>query len=248
MIEGHVIVIGAMKAGTTTLHDLLAGHPDLVTGRRKELNFFSNRMGRRPERYDRLFGDVPADRPVMTLDVSPAYAKLPRTPRVARRIASLSRPVHLFYLLREPVARAVSHVAHSIGRGRLEAGRLSDIDLQRYVEGSSYSRHLRAYEKAGLGDRITLLDFETLCREPAAVVDAVCRAAGLPSMAVPAALHSNRGTTPPDATATLDLDALRAALRPVRGRMIRRGFEPARAWPRHPRPAAAAPQLAEAGR
>jgi len=36
------IVIGAMKAGTTALHDHLAKHPDLFLSRKKDPHYFSS--------------------------------------------------------------------------------------------------------------------------------------------------------------------------------------------------------------
>ena len=233
MIEGHLIVIGAMKAGTTTLYELLSRHPDLVCGRRKELDYFNGRRWRGPERYDALFRDVPEDRAVLTLDASPAYAKMGQGAVSPRRIARLRRPVHLVYLLRDPVDRALSHIRHNIGRGRIAPDDLSRLETEHYVLTSRYSEQIRAYEAAGLGDRLLLLDFETLCRNPAAAVAEVCRHAGLAPLAVEAPVHANRSALPAESVEGLDVEALRASIRGERRRMItRHGFQPARAWAR----------------
>src|SRR3712207_3189656 len=45
----NLIVIGAMKCGTTSLHRYLDLHPEVAMSTAKELSFFS-----RPERYDGL--------------------------------------------------------------------------------------------------------------------------------------------------------------------------------------------------
>lgn len=234
MIRGHLIVIGAMKAGTTTLFELLARHPDLVRGHRKELDHFQRRRWAGPEGYDALFADAPHDRPVLTLDASPGYAKeADRSPAPAR-IAALRRPVHLVYLLRDPVERAISHVRHNMARGRIAPADLPGLDLRRYARTSRYCAQIRAYEAVGLGDRLLLVDFEALCREPGRVVADVCRHAGIAPIAVPGALHANRNDQVADEVGGLDVAALGRMLRTQRRRMIRRhGFEPARAWAVH---------------
>lgn len=232
MIQSHLIIIGAMKAGTTSLYTALAGHPDLVCGPRKELNYFTTKRWRGPEKYAALFPDPP-ERSVVTLDASPAYAKLKPDSTLPRRIAGLPRPVHLVYLLRDPVERAVSHVRHNLGRGRVGAKDLTRIRLRHYVQTSLYSAQIRAYAKAGLADRLLLLDFETLCRDPNAAVAAVCRHAGLSPHAVPGPVHANASALPAEVVEGLDLVTLRAGLRGERRRMIERhGFAPARHWAR----------------
>lgn len=235
MIEGHLIVIGAMKAGTTTLHELLAEHPDLVCGCVKELDHFGGSAWAGPESYDARFPEASATgrRPVVTLDASPSYAKRAERSPAPSRIAQLRRPVHLVYVLRDPVARAVSHVRHNIGRLRVEAGDLGRLDLQRYAMASRYSRQIEAYEAVGLRDRLLLLDFETLCRDPAATLRLVCRHAGLaPPLDVETRVHANRSPLPDEVVEGLDITALRRALKGERGCMIERhGFAPARGWP-----------------
>ena len=41
MIRDYILIIGAMKSGTTTLYDLLAAHPAIVGARVKEPGFFA---------------------------------------------------------------------------------------------------------------------------------------------------------------------------------------------------------------
>ena len=231
MITGHLIVIGAMKAATSTLFDALRRHPNLVAGSRKELRYFNGDDYRGPGGYDALFPDPPPDRDVLTLDATPLYSKTQRWPETPGRIASLTRPVHLVYILRDPVARAVSHVRHNVLRGRKTTEGMGRIHLPNYVDPSLYSACVAAYEAAGLGDRLLLLDFEAVCRDLEGTVAAVCARAGLPPVAVPGPLHRNTSASlPSEADANIDLAALREALAGEGARMLARGFEPARRW------------------
>lgn len=230
MIRSHLIVIGAMKAASTTLAAALRRHPEIVHGRVKELRYFDEGW-KGPEGYDALFVPIPEDRDVVTLDATPRYAKTQRWPETPRRIARLRRPVHLVFILRDPVERALSHMRHSIGKGRRQAGQPVLVP-QHMIDASRYSEQIAAYEAAGLGDRLLLLDFEAVCRDLEGSVAAVCRHAGLPPIALDEPIHENATTrVPASATEGLDLEALRAALAGEGERLAtRHGFEPARRW------------------
>lgn len=232
MITGHLIIIGAMKAGTTTLSVLMRRHPNVLKGPLKEMRYFGDEKWRGPEGYVAQYPEPPADRDVVTLDASPIYAKVRRHARVPERIAQLSLPVHLVMALRDPVARAVSHVKHNLGHGRLQPETLGGKRHDNIVYSSLYSEQIAAYEAVGLADRLLLLDFEEVCTDQSRAVARICEHAGIPPMTVDEPVHRNAADPlPPDATALLDVEALRERLAGEGARMAERhGFEPARRW------------------
>lgn len=232
MITGHLIIIGAMKAGTTTLAAILRKHPNLLRGPKKEMRYFNGENWRGPEHYVAQFGEPPADRDVLTLDASPLYAKIQRWGSVPERIAQLDRPVHLVMSLRDPIDRAVSHVKHNLGHGRLRPEELGDKSHRNVVASSRYSAQIAAYEAAGLGDRLLLVDFDQVCHDQAGVIARICEHAGIPPMTVGEPVHRNAADPmPQDATALLPLEAFRAELAGEGALMAERyGFEPARRW------------------
>jgi hypothetical protein len=115
--------IGALKAGTTSLHEYLRTHPELYLPEAKEQLFFT-----RDEAYeqgwdafaavafhgapqDRLWGLVtPQDMggPVVWRDSTARDAGAPAHIVTARRVAGLFPDVRLIALLRDPIERAVS--------------------------------------------------------------------------------------------------------------------------------------------
>ena len=127
---------GAMKSGTSTLHFLLASHPDVYMPR-QELHFFSlddivqhpELAGRSPRDwarpdYERDFdsnlawyeAQFTGARPDQLVgEHSTAYLA---SPRVAPRIARLLPRARLIFLLRDPVRRALSHYWHMVRAGR----------------------------------------------------------------------------------------------------------------------------------
>lgn len=110
------LIIGAAKSGTSFLHELLLGHPDVVFKRNpdvppandKEIHFFDARA------YDRLGidwykGRFPFGEGVVTGEATPYYMFCPRVPERVHRVMPA---VKLIAVLRNPVARAFSDYHH----------------------------------------------------------------------------------------------------------------------------------------
>lgn len=124
----NVVVIGAMKCGTTALHHYLDRHPDIAMSTPKELNFFIGAMGQ-PETdllggygsgtwhrgIEWYAGRFAAAAPVRG-ESSPGYTS-PDHPEVADRMARTVPHARLVYLVRDPVARAVSQYRHHAADG-----------------------------------------------------------------------------------------------------------------------------------
>ena len=83
----NLVVIGAERCGTSSLHRYLGSHPQVFMSRKKELNFFvAEREWRRGRRwYERQF---PTDAPVRG-ESSPAYTAYPVFSGVPARLAAL---------------------------------------------------------------------------------------------------------------------------------------------------------------
>ena len=115
------LVIGAQKAGTTTLWQLLREHPQLDLPAAKEAPFFADdrlySLGM--ERYEAsYFG--PRRPGVLRGSVSPQYMFDSGTvdvSAIAGRIAAELPEVKLIAILRDPVERAISHHRMSVRRG-----------------------------------------------------------------------------------------------------------------------------------
>ena len=117
------VIIGAQKAGTSSLYNYLIRHPDILKARRKEVEFFSINYDLGEDWY-RAYFPVEARvramrtarrRPVVTGEASPYYLFHPLAPERCRRLLPDAR---LVVLLREPVERAFSHYRFELSRGR----------------------------------------------------------------------------------------------------------------------------------
>jgi Sulfotransferase domain len=117
------LIIGAQRAGTTSLHRYLVQHPAVRTMlRTKGVHFFDTSYGRGMSWYasrfpTRAYGWYVRRRHgnrLITGEASPYYLFHPHVPsRVARHLPD----VKLIVLLRDPVARAHSHFQHETARG-----------------------------------------------------------------------------------------------------------------------------------
>jgi hypothetical protein len=107
----NLIVIGAAKCGTTSLHEYLDLHPEISMSREKELNFFvpEKNLGRGVDWYKRQFRDAP-----IRGESSPSYAAYPNYDGVPDRIRELIPEVQLVYLVRDPIERVISHYLHRV--------------------------------------------------------------------------------------------------------------------------------------
>jgi hypothetical protein len=106
------IIIGAMKAATSTLQVQLAAQPGIFMATPKEPNFFSD-----PEQwahgvhwYRSLFAAAP--HAALCGEASTHYTKLPTYPDALPRLAKTLPNIRLIYIMRHPIDRLISHYSH----------------------------------------------------------------------------------------------------------------------------------------
>lgn len=114
----NYIIIGAGKAGTTSLFDILQQHPQVYTPEKKELRFFSDdrHFNEGVEYYENTHFKKAAGFPAR-IEASPAY--LTWSDKAAPRIKQVygDRPIKFIAIFRDPVKRAYSHYWHRIRLG-----------------------------------------------------------------------------------------------------------------------------------
>lgn len=173
------IIIGAMKAGTTSLYHYLASHPEVVASDEKETDFFRSkkRATGGADAYGRLFNGSGAH----AFEASPNYTKRHRFRGVPQRMHAVVPDARLIYLLRDPVERAISHYRHSVRKGR-ETRPFAEAIRERdnpYVQTSRYHYQLRAFLKYYGENRILLVESEKLRDDTRSTLDAVSAFLGL---------------------------------------------------------------------
>jgi len=159
----ELLIIGAMKSGTTSLYIDLADHAGVYLAEVKEPhNLCHDRVlapeGRRD--YAERYRGAALDE--LLCDASTGYTKAPDITGVAERaVRVLPEGFKAIYLVRHPVKRALSHYRHDYVAG--EAGDDIDAELRthaRYVDYSRYAMQLRPWLDALGADRVMVVRFE----------------------------------------------------------------------------------------
>lgn len=195
----HFMIIGAAKAGTTSLYDDLARHPDAFLPSLKEPDILH--LGATPQACAALYGRHFAGAPHGKCrgEASTYYTMLPTYTGVAERALQTCGPdLKLVYMMRDPVARIRSHLAHDYAVGRL---RHTDFDAAirndpRYTAWSDYPMQAAPWITAFGRAQILFVSFDRFVAERAQTVREVCAHIGLdPSRAQVGEQASNtRGT------------------------------------------------------
>ncbi|MFT4084123.1 MAG: sulfotransferase [Nocardioides sp.] len=178
--------IGALKAGTTYLDQLLRGHPQLSFPRHlKETEFFTRHYRRGPEWYAGLF--APPDGRLRG-EISPQY--LP-DPTCAERLYAANPEALLIATLRDPVARLVSQYRHFAQvTGYPGDLRTFLVEHPGAIDRGRYHAQLQPWLARFGRDRLHLVIFDDLVDSPLATARSVLAFLGVDDSVVP---------SPPDA-------------------------------------------------
>ena len=159
----NLLVIGAAKCGTTSLHEYLALHPDIAMSAKKELNFFTRDDWRDAvDWYDAQFPEAP-----VRGESSPGYTLAPYLPPTAPRIHELLPDTKLVYLVRDPVDRAVASytelVMHRLESRRVDVA-LTDFAYARnpHLCGSRYGTQVERFLEHFSSSRLLVIDHRDL--------------------------------------------------------------------------------------
>lgn len=185
-----------MKCGTTSLHNMLAAHPSIfMCHDPKEPAWFAGgNSGKDLAWYLQRFAQARDERYVG--ESSTDYTKAPRLGSVAARIRSFSPDARILYIMRDPVARAVSHywweVEYSAeGRSFIDAMRAS----REIADVGNYALQIAPYIEAFGRGSVHVLTMESLTAAPQPAMREIFDFLGLePYEAAPAELaHDNQG-------------------------------------------------------
>ncbi|WP_417748819.1 sulfotransferase family protein [Rosistilla oblonga] len=172
------LIIGSMKSGTTTLYSDLATHPKIWMPEVKEPDGllpqnYSN--SRRRAKYQSLFSPCPNG--MITGEASTSYTKLPTyqgVPENAR--ALLGEQLRVIYLVRDPIARAVSHHDFLYRLGHMpQSADQTLVHDRTLVEYSNYQMQLGAWLKVLTREQITVIPFEEYITNREGVFARTCR-------------------------------------------------------------------------
>jgi hypothetical protein len=160
----NFLVIGAMKAGTTSLYHYLRHHPQIFMPETKEVNFFSplRHWHRGVGWYAQQFSEAPDD--ALTIgEASTSYTKFPWVKGVPARVRSVLGDIRLIYLIRQPIERMRSHYLHNLGTGK-EWRPIEDAFAKdpMYLNISRYAYQLDQYSPHFAREQLLIVDSRNL--------------------------------------------------------------------------------------
>ncbi|MEQ8844929.1 MAG: sulfotransferase domain-containing protein [Phycisphaerales bacterium] len=164
----RLLIIGAMKAGTSSLYEDLRAMRGFAFPIGKEPdNLLTDdvltQAGR--EAYANAYADLPRD--VVGVDASAQYTLRPHFGDVASRAREVLGPdLRLVYVMRHPIARAISHhhFDAAMGWGSLDF----DAELERnpyFIDGGRYAYQLEPWLDAFGTDQLLPITFEHYIRK-----------------------------------------------------------------------------------
>ncbi|EDX84828.1 Sulfotransferase domain superfamily [Synechococcus sp. PCC 7335] len=165
----NLIIIGAMKSGTTSLHYYLDLHPDISMSRQKELDFFiAHKTWKKGVQWYRdNFADQTAK---IYGESSPNYTNYPRWKGVPERMFSVVPNAKIIYLLRDPIERMISHYLHAYTSGieskSVEEALTKPLEKNWYIARSQYFMQLQQYLQFFPDSNVLLITSEKLSKFP----------------------------------------------------------------------------------
>lgn len=175
----NLFLVGAMRAGTTALHESLGAHPDVFMSEFKEPAYFADPdelaedsrvisaagyAGDR-DRYLGLFERAGHHR--YRGESSTHYTKRPRINGIAERIADMEPDARILYIVRDPVDRTLSHYRFNLRRKyefRPCAEALEADPI--YAAVSDYHYQVEPFLHRFGADRVHIVVLEDLAADP----------------------------------------------------------------------------------
>lgn len=176
------VIIGAMKAATSTLHDQLAQQRGFAMSEPKEPCFFSDDevFARGLEWYGMCF--TAAAEGDLRGESSTHYAKLPSLPHAAERLHAHRPDARIVYVLRQPIDRLVSHFMHGWSEGWYGDSIAEAVERDAsLVDYGRYAMQLRPWLDRFGADRVLLVAYDVLRSRPQEELDRLGRFLGADS-------------------------------------------------------------------
>ena len=193
------IVVGAQKAGTTSLSNYLAHHPHIIGAFGKEIHYFDGGVNPSVDTFSKgehwYRAHFPLrfniDESTKVFEATPMYLFHPLAPE---RIKDLLPNARILAILRNPTDRAVSHYFHSCSRGReslpiqeamlaeeerieaaMQSADYSDAALRYFTYKSRgiYTDQICRYQQHFASEQMLFLSSEEFFAKPGAVLPEV---------------------------------------------------------------------------
>jgi len=176
----NLVIIGAQKCATTSLHIYLGTHPEIHMSKEKELDFFARE--RNWALGEDWYRSHFSTRAKVNGESSTSYTAHPRITGSPELMHSLIPDARLIYLVRDPIERMISHWVHSTASGEeqrpIEESLLAP-EPNHYLARSRYGMQLERYLQWWDPAQIMVLEMSEMDAEREATLRRVFRFLGV---------------------------------------------------------------------
>ncbi len=189
----RVMLVGAPKAGTTSLYRYAAQHPDFISHHQPELSYFFG-DDEYQHGYDACVAKYYPDAPVGEALPIAKHVFTMYSPNAVQRLKEHNPKAHIFALLRNPVRRAYSSFWYARRRGwekattfeqaiKWEADQPADNWLphrdRMHLHVGVYHPHIKSLHDTFGKERVHIFLTDDLAADPARLCKTIFEAAGI---------------------------------------------------------------------
>lgn len=168
------LIVGAMKAGTTSLGFHLYNHPEISIPPH-EVHYFDreSNYSKGVQWYEEILKDKGKPNAIISGEKTPTYSY---DQKCAKRIFDYNPEIKLIWIFRNPVDRSYSNYLHAYKQGgdhltfekaiKNESRRLELNKYKGYLERSKYIDQVRNYQKYFSLQQMYFMTFEELINNP----------------------------------------------------------------------------------
>lgn len=188
-----IIIVGAQKAGTTSLKNYLGQHKDICTHKSVECSFFGIEeefYNDYNNNFNKYFSSYKNESIVLA-----KYAHLYGNEKMIKRLYEHNPDVKIIFILRNPVERAYSSYLMEKNSGWMkrpfndivdviEKNKLGQYDVmyRLFIDLGIYVKHIQNLLKYFQQENIWIYLFEDFKDRPLEIVNDICKKAGISEM------------------------------------------------------------------
>ena len=209
ILKPSFFIVGAQKAGTTSLHNILKNHPEIFLPKKKESRFFNFHYSKGLKWYlEKNFIIEPESTYKISGEVDPSY--LINSLALKRMKNDLGGNLKIIIIIRNPIHRAYSayNMFKRIGSKRfskIKNLKFSDVLKKEFnnhldfglLKNSNYLDHIIDYENKFGKNNVKILIFEKfISHNQHEIVDDICEFLGVSKLKEYSLSVSNKGNLP----------------------------------------------------
>lgn len=164
-IKVDFILLGAAKAGSTTMADILASHPGVNFCREKEPDFFSKTKNWKEglDNYHKLYAEKEG---TLYAEASHSYTAYPRwNLNIWEDLFEYNPELKFIYIVRNPIDRFISEYMQDFQRGRIDISVDEAIHISKSINRSRYYTQIIPYIEQFGRDKILIVEFSDFIKK-----------------------------------------------------------------------------------